>query len=60
MKKRKSIQCSNESSTEQLPEGRLDAAFRVTGEAFKKSKLTVKDIDNAVKEVRQKAYRLQK
>ena len=38
------------------PEDRLDAAFRVAGEAFKKTKLTVKDIDNAVKAVRKKAY----
>ncbi|MBM4135561.1 MAG: hypothetical protein FJ241_01875 [Nitrospira sp.] len=38
------------------PEDRLDAAFRVAGEAFKKTKLTVKDIDNAVKAVRRKAY----
>jgi hypothetical protein len=38
------------------PEDRLDAAFRVTVEAFKKTKLTVKDIDNAVKAVRRKAY----
>jgi hypothetical protein len=38
------------------PEDRLDAAFRVAGEAFKKTKLIVKDIDNAVKTVRRKAY----
>jgi hypothetical protein len=38
------------------PEGRLDAAFRVAGEAFKKTRLTVKDVDNAVKAVRRKAY----
>lgn len=38
------------------PEDRLDAAFRVASEAFKKTKLTVKDIDNAVKTVRRKAY----
>ena len=38
------------------PEDRLDAAFRVAGEAFKKTKLTLKDIDNAVKAVRRKAY----
>jgi len=38
------------------PEDRLDAAFRVAGEAFKKTKLTVKDIDNAVKVIRKKAY----
>ncbi len=38
------------------PEDRLDAAFRVASEAFKKTKLTVKDIDNAVKALRRKAY----
>jgi hypothetical protein len=38
------------------PEDRLDAAFRVAGEAFKKTKLTMTDIDNAVKAVRRKAY----
>jgi hypothetical protein len=38
------------------PEDRLDAAFKIAGEAFKKTKLTMKDIDNAVKSVRRKAY----
>jgi GH35 family endo-1,4-beta-xylanase len=38
------------------PEDRLDAAFKVAREAFKKTKLTVKDIDNAVQSVRRKAY----
>ena len=38
------------------PEDRLDAAFKVAQEAFKKTKLTVRDIDNAVKSVRRKAY----
>lgn len=38
------------------PEDRLEAAFKVAGEAFKKTKLTMKDIDNAVKTVRRKAY----
>ena len=38
------------------PEDRLDAAFRVAREAFKGTKLTVRDIDNAVKSVRRKAY----
>lgn len=38
------------------PEDRLDAAFKVAGEAFKKTKLTMKDIDNAVRSVRRKAY----
>lgn len=37
-------------------EDRLDAAFKIAGEAFKKTKLTMKDIDNAVKTVRRKAY----
>ncbi|MCL4476420.1 MAG: hypothetical protein M1508_09380 [Nitrospirae bacterium] len=38
------------------PEDRLDAAFRVAGEAFKKTKLTMKDVENAVKSVRRKVY----
>jgi hypothetical protein len=38
------------------PEDRLDAAFKVALEAFKKTKLTMKDIDKAVKSVRRKAY----
>ncbi len=36
------------------PEDRLNAAFDVAREAFKKSKLSMKDIDNAVKSVRRK------
>ncbi|MBI4691667.1 MAG: hypothetical protein HY754_15605 [Nitrospirae bacterium] len=38
------------------PEERLDAAFKVAREAFKGTRLTMKDIDNAVKAVRRKAY----
>lgn len=38
------------------PKDRLDAAFRVAGEAFKKTTLTMEDINNAVKAVRRKAY----
>ena len=38
------------------PEDRLDAAFEVAKEAFKNSKLTMADIDNAVRTVRRKAY----
>jgi len=38
------------------PEDRLDAAFRVAREAFKNRKLTMGDVDNAVKAVRRKAY----
>lgn len=37
------------------PEDRLDAAFKVAGEVFKKTTLTMKDIDKAVKTVRRKA-----
>ncbi len=42
------------------PEDRLDAAFKVAGEAFKKTKLTMKDIENAVKSVRRKVYEKKK
>ena len=38
------------------PSDRIDAAFKIAREAFRKTKLTVKDIDNAVKAVRRKAY----
>ena len=38
------------------PEDRLDAAFKIAQEAFKNSKLTLTDIDNAVTAVRRKAY----
>ena len=38
------------------PEDRLDAAFTIAKEAFKNSKLTMADIDNAVRTVRRKAY----
>lgn len=38
------------------PEDRLDAAFKVAGEAFKRSRLSISDIDNALKIVRRKAY----
>ena len=42
------------------PEDRLDAAFKVAREAFKNTKLTMKEIDNAVKAVRRKAYEKKK
>ena len=38
------------------PEDRLDAALKIAREAFKGAKLTMKDIDNAVKSVRRKTY----
>lgn len=38
------------------PRDRLDAALKVAAQAFKGSKLTVHDIENAVKTVRRKAY----
>jgi hypothetical protein len=38
------------------PEDRLDAAFKIAREAFKGTKLTMRDIDRAVKSVRRKAY----
>ena len=38
------------------PEDRIDAAFRIAKEAFKNSKLTMADINNAVSAVRRKAY----
>jgi hypothetical protein len=38
------------------PEDRLDAALKIAKEAFKGTKLTMKDINDAVKLVRRKAY----
>jgi len=38
------------------PEDRLDAALKIAREAFKGTKLTMSDIDSAVKSVRRKAY----
>jgi hypothetical protein len=38
------------------PEDRLDAAFKIAREAFRGTKLTMRDIDRAVKSVRRKAY----
>ena len=37
-------------------EDRLDAAIVVAREAFKKTRLTFKDIDGAVKKIRRKLY----
>lgn len=37
-------------------EDRLDAALKIAKEAFKGTKLTMRDIDSAVKSVRRKAY----
>ena len=37
------------------PEEKLDAAFRLAGEAFKKTRLKMEDVENAVKSVRRKA-----
>ena len=37
------------------PEDRLDAALEITREAFKGTKLTMKDIDHAVKSARRKS-----
>jgi hypothetical protein len=38
------------------PEERLDAALRIAREGFRKTKLTLKDIENAVKKIRRMAY----
>jgi len=38
------------------PEERLDAAFKLAKEAFKKATLTIKDVEKAVKKVRRRAY----
>lgn len=38
------------------PEERLDAAFKIAAAAFKKNKLTLKDIQEAVTKIRRKIY----
>ena len=38
------------------PEDRLDAALKIAREAFKGAKLTMKDINNAVRSVRRRTY----
>ena len=38
------------------PEERLDAALKIASEAFKKSKLTIKDIEEAIRKIRKKIY----
>jgi GH35 family endo-1,4-beta-xylanase len=38
------------------PEDRLEASFTIAKEAFKKTKLTMKDIENSVKSIRRKIY----
>ena len=38
------------------PEQRLEAAFRVAREAFRDAKLTVDDVEAAVRKVRRKRY----
>jgi GH35 family endo-1,4-beta-xylanase len=42
------------------PEDRLEAAFSVAREAFKKKKLRMEDINKAVKAIRRKAYEEEK
>jgi len=39
-----------------MPEERIEAALKIARETFKKTTLTVKDIEKAVKKVRRKAY----
>jgi hypothetical protein len=38
------------------PEDRLEAALKIARETFRKTTLTIKDIEKAVKKVRGKAY----
>jgi hypothetical protein len=38
------------------PEDRLDAAFKIAKEAFKKTRLTVKDVEESVQLIRRKIY----
>jgi len=36
------------------PEDRIEAFFKIANEAFKKTKLTMKDIESSVKSIRRK------
>jgi hypothetical protein len=38
------------------PEDRLDATFKIAKEVFKKTRLTVKDIEQSVQLIRRKIY----
>lgn len=38
------------------PEDRLEAALKIAKETFKKTKLTISDIEKAVKKARRKSY----
>lgn len=38
------------------PEDRLESALKIARESFRKTTLTVKDIEKAVKKIRRKAY----
>lgn len=38
------------------PEDRLDAAFKIAREAFRKTRLTMKDIEQSVSSIRRKIY----
>jgi len=38
------------------PEDRLDAALKIAKEAFKKTKLNMRDIENSVQSIRRKIY----
>ena len=42
------------------PEERLDSAFRIAREAFKETKLTIKDVEDAIERIRKKAYKEKK
>jgi len=42
------------------PEERLDSAFKIAREAFKKTKLTIKDVEDAIERIRNKAYKEEK
>lgn len=38
------------------PEDRLDASFKIAREAFKKTRLTMKDVEQSVSSIRRKIY----
>lgn len=42
------------------PEQRLDSAFKIAKQAFKKTKLSIKDVEDAIERIRKKAYKEEK
>ena len=42
------------------PEQRLDSAFNIARQAFKETKLSIKDVEDVIERIRKKAYKEEK